>query len=125
VLLAPEGSGGWGLGAAGLALKMTAVQAATVNLLLFLCRRLVPFNLRRNLLHQIFCPLCLFGLVLAARTITAVFGAEDSLWRLCLSALCYGILTCAAVWVCPFILGARREEILAWLRRFRLVPHRR
>jgi O-antigen/teichoic acid export membrane protein len=119
VLLAPGERGGWGLGAAGLAVKMTVVQMATVNLLLVVCRRMIPFDLRRNLIHQIFCPLCLFGLVLAARTATAGFGAEDSPGRLCLSAACYGLLTLGAVWICPFILGTRREEILSWTRRIR------
>jgi O-antigen/teichoic acid export membrane protein len=125
VLLAPESRGGWGLGAAGLAVKMTVVQVATVNLLLFVCRRVIPFDLRRNLIHQIFCPLCLFGLVFAARSVSGGFGGEDSLGRLCLSAVCYGILTLGAVWICPFILGLRREEILSWVRRFRRLGSRR
>jgi hypothetical protein len=118
-LLAPEDRGGWGLGAAGLAVKMILVQAATVNLLLFVCRRTIPFNLRRNLIHQVFCPLCLFGLVLAARTASAAFGALDSPGRLCLSAAGYALLTLGAAWICPFILGTRREEILSWTRRLR------
>jgi O-antigen/teichoic acid export membrane protein len=118
-LLAPEGRGGWGLGAVGLAVKMTAVQAVTVNVLLYICSRKIPFDLRRNLAHQIVCPLCLFGLALAARTASFGSGAGDGLGRLCLSVVCYGILTLGAVWLCPFILGMRRGELLALTRRFR------
>jgi O-antigen/teichoic acid export membrane protein len=119
VSMAPMSMGGLGLGAAGLAWKMVVVQVVTVNCLLIACRRIVPFNFRRNLLHQLVCPAALLALAFAAREATSSLSAADSLVRLGVSGLCYALLSLGAVFLCPFLLGVSRAEILAQARRFK------
>jgi O-antigen/teichoic acid export membrane protein len=117
-LLAPGHWGGLELGSVGLAVKMTVVQVLTVNVLLFACRRTVPFALGRNLAHQILCPACFFALALAARLGTDGAVAQSGPGRFFLSCLCYGALSLGAVWGWPFLLGMSREDLRSWRRRF-------
>ncbi len=121
VLLAPAAYGGLSLGATGLACKMVGVQFVAVNILLFACRKVVPFNLKRNLVHQLVCPAIFLALALCARTGTEAAGLGDgaSLPRFFLSGVCYSAITLGVVLVFPFTVGLKRGEIGAQLRRLR------
>ena len=119
VLLAPPSLGGFDLGAAGLAWKMVLVQVIAVNVLLWACRRVVPFDLRRNLAHQLLCPAVLLSLALMARYATAAagLGPADGLTRFFISGIGYTVLSFGAVLFFPFIAGVTRQEIFSQGRR--------
>ena len=119
VLLAPAHLGGFGLGAAGLACKMVLVQVLTVNVLLLACRRIVPFNMGRNMAHQIVCPLLLLAMALAAKQLTLALGLgpEDGLVRFFISGVCYMFFCAAAVLIFPFLGGVTRKELFSQSRR--------
>jgi O-antigen/teichoic acid export membrane protein len=104
--------GGLGLGAAGLAWKMTGMQCITVNLLLVACRRSVPFRYLRNLAHQAICPAALLALAFAARYGTEAAGIEHDALRFCLSACCYGLLCLLLALAAPFVFGLERKDML-------------
>ncbi len=121
VLLAPARLGGLHLGAAGLAWKMVGVQFLAVNLMFFACRKMIPFNFRRNLFHQLFCPAVLAGLAALVHygTMALGLGGPDSIPRFFLAGVLYCLLTLAVLWLAPFVLGLRRGEFAAQLARLR------
>ena len=112
-LMAPPAWGGLSLGATGLAIKMVGVQFITVNVLLFLCKRVAPFNYGRNIVHQILCPACFLGLALACRsgTLAALAGQEDGFARFFLSGVVYTALTGILVLAWPFLIGLQRDDL--------------
>ena len=117
--------GGLGLGAKGLAYKMLLVQFITVNALLLGCRRLVPFDIVRNLSHQLVCPAffafvayTVKSLTIFAYTNTAMTLADDplaaelSLLRFLVSGFLYSGLTGAAVLYFPRLIGVDKAELV-------------
>ena len=110
--------GGFGLGAAGLAWKMVGVQFVAVNLLLLACRRSAPFRYRRNLAHQVICPVVLLGLAFTARygTEAVGLGQGQDIVRFLVSGGCYSLLCLGLAFVFPFIFGLPRGELAARLR---------
>lgn len=113
VFLAPHDMGGLSLGATGLALKMVIVQVLAVNILLIACKKFAPFRLRRNLVHQIICPVCLLALALVTRQATelAGLGAGDNLIRFFISGVFYTILTTGLAWCIPFVIGLEQGDL--------------
>jgi O-antigen/teichoic acid export membrane protein len=102
--------GGFGLGAAGLAWKTVVMQCITVNCLLLVCRRTIPFRYLRNLAHQLICPAVLLPLAFLARYATENLRPDD-LSRLILSGGCYGLLCLAPALVFPFVFGLERQDL--------------
>lgn len=121
VMLAPAHLGGLHLGAEGLAWKMLLMQFAGVNLMLFLCRGIAPFNYARNLAHQILCPLVLLSLAFLTRYGTEFLGLGEAtgILRFFASGILYSVLTLCLVPALPFILGLHREELANQWRRLR------
>ena len=119
VLLAPVEAGGFALGAAGLAYKMVAVQVITVNVALLVCRRVVPFDVRRNLVHQVLCPSVLIALACAAHygTTAVGLGPVDGFGRFFVSGALYTLLSFGVVLLFPFIAGVTRKEVFSQGRR--------
>lgn len=111
--LAPGHFGGLGLGALGLACKQVLTQILTVTVLLLACRRLIPFSLGRNLLHQVICPLLLTALAWLARqgTLALPLGPSAGPARFLISACAYSLAVIAAGCVWPFSLGLSRKDI--------------
>lgn len=119
-LLAPPENAGLGLGAAGLALKMVAVQILSVNALFFACRKTVPFAFGRNLLHQLYCPLAFATLAFGARFATeALGGAPSSLPRFVASGALYCLFCALTLPLLPPLAGLRRGELGSQFARLR------
>jgi Membrane protein involved in the export of O-antigen and teichoic acid len=130
--------GGLGLGSKGLAYKMLLVQFISVNALLLGCHRLVPFNIVRNIAHQLVCPaffaLVAFGvknLTLFACSSPAValadspHEAELSFLRFLVSGFLYTGITGAAVLFFPALIGVNRLELTqAAQRAFRAIQRK-
>ncbi len=117
-VLAPADLFGLDLGSYGLAVKMVLVQAVSVNILLFACRRLVPFGYGRNLLHQLVAAPVFAGAAFACREATEAFAPAESLFRFFGSGLLYCLLTALLVLLVPFLAGLKREDFR------KLPPHK-
>lgn len=118
--LAPVSLFGLNLGATGLAIKKVFVQIITVTLLFYYSRKFAPFNLRRNLLHQLICPLAFLGAALGARQMTTWFGLgdADSLVRFFISGVAYSGICFLLALGLPFVFGLARGDIVKLVDRF-------
>ncbi|MDR0827574.1 MAG: oligosaccharide flippase family protein [Desulfovibrio sp.] len=111
LLLAPADLFGLGLGATGLALKMTVLQFLSVNLLLYAARRYAPFSYTRNLLHQLLCPLAFLGAALLTARISSGLGGPTDIGRFLASGFAYALVSLVLLLACPFIGGLRRGDL--------------
>ena len=110
-LLAPGAYGGMSLGAAGLAVKMVAVQCVFVLLLLYKCSKSVPLDLRANLLHQLLCPLVFLGLAWLGGQAADLLRLSW-FWRFTASGVLYTVVGMAVVCCVPWIAGFTRRDII-------------
>lgn len=117
-VLAPGDLFGLDLGSYGLAVKMVLVQAISVNILLFACRRIVPFGYGRNLLHQLVAAPAFALAAFACRLGTEYFAPADNLWRFFGSGFLYCLITGLLILLVPFLAGLKREDF-AKLRSWR------
>jgi Membrane protein involved in the export of O-antigen and teichoic acid len=113
LLLAPTELYGFAAGPGGLAFKMVVVQIVSVNLLFFFSLKSAPFNLKRNMLHQLLCPLVLTGAALASRygTEWAGLGAANDVPRFVVSGGIYCILCLALAFFLPFVFGLGKSDL--------------
>jgi O-antigen/teichoic acid export membrane protein len=115
-LIASIESGGLGLGAVGLALKMVLLQAVFVNVQLWFNARLLSLDFWRFLAHQLLVPAA-FALCAYASTILVDAFVRPRLGAFLLAGVTYTILVIAAVWTFPQLCGLRRDELAVLLRR--------
>ena len=109
-VLAPADLFGLGLGSLGLAVKMVLVQAVSVNILLFACRRIAPFAYGRNLLHQVIAAPAFALAAYGCRWGTEYFAPAENFWRFLCSGMLYGVVTLLLVLAVPFLAGLKRED---------------
>lgn len=126
VLLAPSSLFGLQLGAAGLAVKMVLIQMVTVNVLFWFSRKTAPFDLKRNLLHQLFCPLALTGAALCSRYCTewAGLGAASDVIRFFASGLLYCGICALFAFLLPFVFGLSKADVRTLVSRARALVKR-
>ncbi|SHN68514.1 lipopolysaccharide biosynthesis protein [Desulfovibrio litoralis] len=107
---------GLGLGAYGLALKTIGVQILSVTTLLWVCSRKVPFNFKRNLLHQVVSLSTFLTIALIAKqsslTLLGFFSTFNSEpIRFILSGFIYLILNCVFIFIFPFLIGLNKTDL--------------
>lgn len=113
--LAPESSGGWGLGSTGLALKMVLSQVVVVNIQLLFNTRQLGLSYSWFLGHQLL-VLALFGVVgFGLQQVAGSFGLAAMI-ELIVSGVFYTIIIGAIVWNWPGIMALTRGEIRSLLR---------
>lgn len=110
IFVAPEKWGGLNLQANGIAIKilLSAVIAANVDLMI------VSRCLRMSFLRRFFFPQCAILLLFGICSRLAGMGAggvDHLMLRLVGKASIYGCLLFFVVWMFPFILGRRRDEL--------------
>jgi O-antigen/teichoic acid export membrane protein len=113
LLLAPPEYFGLHLGAAGLAMKITAVQFVMVNISLWLAARMLSFSYLRNLLHQLVTPAVLLCLAFVSRELTSILpsGLATGFVRFILSGMLYSLLAAACLLAAPRLAGCSRQEL--------------
>lgn len=113
LLLAPPRFFGLQMGASGLAVKMVLAQIVTVNLLFWFCRKSAPFNLKRNVFHQLVCPLALTGAALVSRygAEWAGLGGPSDLPRFFVSGIFYCCLCALTAVMLPFVFGLAKGDL--------------
>lgn len=113
VLLAPNHLLGLNMGATGLAIKTVGVQFLSVNMFLLVCRRIIPFSYRRNLLHQLLCPAAFAAVAFATRSATLALnvGEPAGFLRFILSGMGYTALTAVLILALPFLVGLTRTDL--------------
>lgn len=111
LLVAPKEFLGLNLSSLGLAVKMVGVQILVVTILLISSRRFVPFSLKKNLLHQVICPVFFLGLAFLAQKSTLIFDNNlYSVPRFFVSGIIYTLYSAIGVILFPHLLGMSREE---------------
>jgi ABC-type transport system involved in cytochrome bd biosynthesis fused ATPase/permease subunit len=118
-LLAPPEYYGLHLGAAGLAMKITAVQFVMVNISFWLVARMLSFNYLHNLLHQLAAPAVLLLLAFASREATSMLppALGTGLVRFLLSGLLYSLLAGLCLLAAPRLAGCSRQDLHDILKR--------
>ncbi len=113
VLLAPTHLYGLNMGATGLAIKTVGVQFFSVNMFLIVCRRIIPFNYGRNLLHQLVCPAAFAAVAFATRNATLALhlGEPAGFLRFIVSGMAYAALTAVLVLALPALVGLTRADL--------------
>ena len=113
LLLAPPEYYGLHLGAAGLAMKITAVQFVMVNIYFWLVARMLSFNYLRNLAHQLVSLAVLLSLAFISREITSMLpsGLVTDLARFFLSGVVYSLLAALCLLAVPRLAGCSRQEL--------------
>ena len=118
LLLAPPEYCGLHLGAAGLAMKITAVQFVMVNLYFWLVARMLSFNYLHNLLHQLAVLAVLLGLAFVSRELTSLLPLTGFA-RFLLSGMSYSLLAALCLFAVPWIAGCSRQDLYAMGGRLR------
>jgi O-antigen/teichoic acid export membrane protein len=127
-LLAPPEYFGLHLGAAGLAIKITAVQFVMVNIYFWLVARMLSFNYLHNLLHQLAAPAVLLGLALVSREATLMLPSAlaTGIVRFLLSGVLYSLLAALCLFAAPRLGGCSRQELYSIAGRvWRNIPWQR
>jgi O-antigen/teichoic acid export membrane protein len=112
-LVAPVGKMGLNAGAAGLAIKMVAMQFIGVNIQLYFNTKMLKLNFWRYVVHQVLIVSCLLLLAAAASRIV------DSLFRergmviasFILSGILYTALTLGLAFLFPRIFGLKSADL--------------
>lgn len=127
LLLAPPHLFGFQLGAGGLAVKMVLVQIISVNLLFWFSRNAAPFNLKRNLLHQVVCPLALTAAAFCSRYSTewAGLGGASDFSRFFVSGVIYCIICALLASLLPFVFGLAKGDLRRLAAHALLIVRRR
>ncbi|MDR0466968.1 MAG: oligosaccharide flippase family protein [Deltaproteobacteria bacterium] len=113
LLIAPPEYFGLRLGAAGLAVKITAVQFVMVNIYFRLVARMLAFNYLRNLLHQLASLAVLLGLAFVSREVTFMLppALATGFARFLLSGALYSLLAALCLLAAPRLAGCTRQEL--------------
>ena len=120
-MLAPPEYFGLHLGAAGLAIKIVAVQFVTVNIYFWLVARMLSFSYLHNLLHQLVSLSVLLGLAFVSREVTSMLppGLVTGFVRFILSGMLYSLLVALCLFAVPQLAGCSRQELYSIVERVR------
>lgn len=117
-LLAPTSTGGFELGAPGLAAKMIVLQFATVNIGLWVNTRRLELSFVRFFLHQLAVIVLLLILAGVSRLLIGEVVVNSMLLFLC-SGVFYTLMVFALAWLQPQTLGLSREDAGELLKKIR------
>lgn len=109
-LVMPLESGGLGLGAVGLALKMVALQFLFVNVQLRFNTRLLSLSFWRFLAHQLVVPAVFLPCVYASSELVSLLGLPR-LGQFLLAGAGYTFLVAVIILLIPRLAGLQRGEI--------------
>lgn len=115
-LVLPSESGGLGLGAVGLALKMLVLQSIFVNVQLWFNVRLLSLSFWRFLFHQLSVPIILSACVLSSDFILSFVELPRNSQFL-LAGAGYTLFVAMVILLMPQLVGLQRGEIDAMLRK--------
>lgn len=115
-LVLPVESGGLGLGAVGLALKMVALQFIFVNVQLWFNTRLLSLNFWKLFAHQLIVPTAFLLCALASSALLSPL-ALPRLGQFLLAGVGYTFLVCMMILLIPQLAGLKRGEIGVILRK--------
>lgn len=115
-LVLPLESGGLGLGAAGLALKMVALQFLFVNVQLWFNTRLLSLSFWKLLAHQLVAPAAFLLCVFASSALVSLPGLPR-LSQFLLAGAAYTFLVAVMILLIPRLAGLQRGEIGAATRK--------
>lgn len=115
-LVLPVESGGLGLGAAGLVLKMVALQFILVNVGLWFNTRLLSLSFWKLLAHQLIVPTIFLACVLASSALVSLPGLPRP-GQFLLAGAAYTFLVAVMILLIPQLAGLQRGEIGAVARK--------
>ncbi|MBI4936654.1 MAG: oligosaccharide flippase family protein [Nitrosomonadales bacterium] len=115
-LVLPVESGGLGLGAAGLVLKMVVLQFILVNVQLWFNTRLLSLSFWKLLAHQLVVPAVFLACVFAGSTLVS-FPGLPRLGQFLLTGMAYTFLVVVIILLIPQLAGLQRGEIGAAARK--------
>ncbi len=125
-LLGPARLSGLGLGAAGLAVKMVALQLVAVNVQLFFCARYLRIKFTPLVGQQLICAGTLLAASFLSRYVVRelIPQGDNLIWSFLAAGVIYTLLTAGILWWQPRILGLTRADLsgLIKLLRSRLGP---
>jgi len=99
------------LGALGLAQKMVLIQFIGVTIQLFFNAKLLKFDMRYFLWHQLY-SILFFALL--AFFVSGIVGADTPFKAFLFSGVLYTVLVIIFVYIVPQIFGVTREELLSF-----------
>lgn len=115
-LVMPVESGGLGLGAVGLALKMVAIQFVWVNVGLWFNTRLLSLNFWKLLAHQLIVPAALLLCTLASAALVSLLKLPK-LGQFLLAGVGYTLLVIIMVLLIPRLAGLQRGDVVVAARK--------
>ena len=115
-LVVPAESGGLGLGAIGLALKMVVLQFIIVNVGLWFNTRLLSMRFWKFLAHQLIVPAGFLACALASSTLISLL-ALPRLGQFLLAGVGYTFLVAGMILLIPQLAGLQRGETGAFVRK--------
>lgn len=117
-LVMPVESGGLGLGAVGLALKMVLMVIIFVNVELWFNTRLLSLNFWRFFAHQLIVPTIFLLCVLASSALVSLFELAI-LGHFILAGMVYTFLIAVMILLIPQLVGLQRGDVGQFLRNLR------
>ncbi|MDD5298985.1 MAG: hypothetical protein PHD65_00665 [Gallionella sp.] len=115
-LVLPVESGGLGLGAVGLALKMVVVQFIFVNVGLWFNARMLSINFWKLLAHQLIVPATFLLCVFASSALLSPL-ALPRLVQFLLAGVVYTLLVSMMILLIPQLVGLQRDMIVKFVRK--------
>ena len=115
-LVMPVESGGLGLGAVGLVLKMVVSQFVLVNVGLWFNTRLLSLNFWKLFAHQLIVPTAFLLCVYASSTLIS-FMELSRVVHFLLAGMGYTLLVAMLILLIPQLVGLQRGEVIATVRK--------
>jgi O-antigen/teichoic acid export membrane protein len=115
-MLLPVKSGGLGLGAIGLALKMVALQVIFVNIGLWFNARLLSLNFLKLLAHQLILPTAFLLCALASSAVVSLLTLSR-LSQFLLAGVGYTFFAAVMIMLTPQLAGLQRGDIVVAVRK--------
>lgn len=115
-LVMPTESGGMGLGAIGLALKMVMLQFVFVNIGLWFNTRLLSLVFWKFFAHQLIVPSVFLACVLTSSALVSLLKLPR-LYQFLVAGVGYTLLVAAMILLIPQLVGLQRVEIVMFLRK--------
>ncbi|MDD2914598.1 MAG: lipopolysaccharide biosynthesis protein [Gallionella sp.] len=115
-LVMPVTSGGLGLGAVGLALKMVILLPIVVNVQLWFNARLLSLNFWKFLAHQLFVPVTFLLCALASSELVSLLNLPR-IGQFLLAGICYSSFVAMMIMLIPQLVGLQKGEVGNFLRK--------
>lgn len=121
-LILPASTGGFGLGATGLAIKIVLVATLSVNVQLWFNARLLGLSFVHILGHQLVVVLTFAACAWATAELAGLASGLDWMESFLVSGFLYTLSVASLCWAFPSLTGLRREDVRVLLGRIRR-PH--